>query len=395
MNRSIQPGFLLVIFFSFCVFWSNAALSQKGVYSGRIRTDSVFYNNQLSFVNRDTALFFLDDGPSKLREIPCATYYRVAPLNKYYQAYGLVTDYYLENDSVAARLSYKDGILDGPCVFYYENGQVREKGIYTQNKRTGIWVYYYENGQKAKTLRISDTGAYLIDCFTESGGLLAHDGNGRFDGTVWVGTPRRPMGLRMNGPVKDGKPDGEWDIYGQFFSKPLFVEQFSSGRFLRGTSTSLSGTDKYDKRFFSAVESVHPLEALDYYGYDDVCLTAGKYQNLGGTTPKTYTEIGDGVRKILKSDKYRGYSGWILLDVQYDDAGHLAARSVQLYQENEAFQKELLTMLDRLSRPGRLTLNGHATPYERFYVVLVEANTVVIPEEVLYKRLQSFLFGTN
>ena len=156
MNRSIRPGFLLVIFFPFCVFWSNAALSQNGVYSGRIRTDSVFYNNQLSFINRDTALFFLDDGPSRLREIPCATYYRVAPLNKYYQVYGLVTDYYLENDSVAARLSYKDGILDGPCVFYYENGQVREKGIYTQNKRTGMWVYYYENGQKARFCRAHD-----------------------------------------------------------------------------------------------------------------------------------------------------------------------------------------------------------------------------------------------
>jgi|GEM_PF-6025672 hypothetical protein len=36
-----------------------------------------------------------------------------------------------------------------------------------------------------------------------------------------------------------------------------------------------------------------------------------------------------------------------------------------------------------------------STPYERFYVVLVEANTVVIPEEILYKRLQAFLFGSN
>jgi hypothetical protein len=64
-------------------------------------------------------------------------------------------------------------------------------------------------------------------------------------------------------------------------------------------------------------------------------------------------------------------------------------------QHARNLQNELLAMLDRLSRPGRFTLNGKSTPYERFYVVLVEANSVVIPEEILYKRIQALIFGHN
>jgi antitoxin component YwqK of YwqJK toxin-antitoxin module len=343
MNRSNLLPFLLMLFPPLFSFSSKTApgtsgfrgfidldtLPTKGVYSGRIRTDSVFYNNQLSFINRDTALFFLDDGPSRLREIPCATYYRVAPLNKYYQQNGLVADYYLDNDSAAARLAYQEGVLDGRCVFYYRNGQIREKGAYTKNTRTGTWEYYYENGQKAKTVRITDTGVYLIDCFSETGEILAHDGNGRFEGTVLRGTSAHPTELKMSGPVKDGVPDGEWNIYDRFLSHPLAVEHFSSGRFLDGISTSVTGTQKYNRNFLGSVESVHAVEALDQYGYNDFCLTAGKSQSMVAPTP------------------------------------------------------------------GRLTLNGKSRPYERFYVVLVEANTVVIPEEILYKRLQAFLFGSN
>lgn len=412
MDASGRRHFLLLLICSLCFFASTATpgtspmcgrrgfdyldtLPKSGVYSGRFRSDSVFYGDQLSFISRDTALFFLDDQTLRLQEIPCATYYRVAPLNKYYQQDGLVTDYYLENDSVASRLPYKEGILDGLCVFYYKNGQVREKGSYAKNARTGIWEYYYENGRKAKTVRITDKGAYLIDCFTEKGKILAQGGNGRFDGTVSIGTPANPTELRMSGPVKDGVPDGEWNIYDRFLSHPLMVEHFSSGRFLRGISTSITGTQKYNDRFYSAVESVHPLEALDHYGCDDFCLVAGKDQHLDGTTLKPYAEIGTGIKDILKSGKYRDYSGWILLDIHYDMAGQLSAKSVRLYQENEAFQNELLAMLDRLSRPGRFTLNGKSTPYERFYVVLVEANSVVIPEEILYKRIQALIFGHN
>lgn len=362
------------------------ASSRNGVYSGKFRTDSVFFGNQLSFINRDTAVFFLDDRASRLRDIACATYYRVAPLSQYYQFDGMVTDYYLDNDAVAARLSYKAGMLDGPCVFYYRNGQIREKGTYTKNTRTGIWEYYYENGNKAKTIRLADDGPYLIDCYTEKGDTLARNGKGRFEGRVDEGNPSNPIESKMAGPIKDSLPDGDWKIYMKYSPDAMEEEHFSAGRFTGGTSHSRLGTRQYTDRFFSTVESVHPMEVLDYYAYDNFCLAAGKSMKFDFGTEKTYTDIGSAVRGVLQSKKFHDYTGWVLLDMHYDRKGHLAGKSVRLYDQNEAFRTSLLTMIDRLPTPGRFELNGKPEPFERFYVLLVQADEVVMPEEILYKQ---------
>ena len=125
------------------------------------------------------------------------------------------------------------------------------------------------------------------------------------------------------------------------------------------------------------------------------CLCKRQGGDIVERTANVFKEIGSGFRDILKSDKYRDYSGWILLDIRYDETGRIARKSVRLYQENETFRKELLAMSDRLPKPGKLTLDGNRAPYERFYVLLVEANEVVIPEEVLYKRRQVVHFKSN
>ncbi|WP_431212672.1 toxin-antitoxin system YwqK family antitoxin [Puia sp. P3] len=251
-------------------------LLRNGVFSHRIRTDSVFYDDQLTFVNKDTAVFFLNSMGSRLSEIPCAAFYRVAPLNRYYQQSGLVTDYYLDNDSVAARLSYDNAVLDGPCWFYFRNGLVREKGIYTKNARRGIWDFYFENGQKEKSVQYTDSGVYLIDCFSKDAQTLAHEGNGRFEGTVLTGNYSSTTELKIVGSVKEGLPDGEWKLYSKFLREPLFVEQFSSGRFIRGVSTAIRLTKDYDQNPISTVAGVEPVEAMDYYAHNDFCRLAGK-----------------------------------------------------------------------------------------------------------------------
>ncbi|WP_431212671.1 hypothetical protein ACQ86N_44515 [Puia sp. P3] len=84
----------------------------------------------------------------------------------------------------------------------------------------------------------------------------------------------------------------------------------------------------------------------------------------------------------------------MLLDVKYDQRSRVIAKSVRLYQENEAFRNELLSMLDHLMRPSTLEVDGKDIPFERFYVVLVEANEAVIPEEFLDKRRRAALINT-
>ncbi|HTR31406.1 MAG TPA: hypothetical protein VMH27_19170 [Puia sp.] len=379
------------------VFKTSKPDTRNRVYSGRFRTDSIFYNNQLSFISRDTALFFLDARPASLTEIACATFYRVAPINKYFQLNGLVTDYYMENDSIAARLSYVSGMLDGPCMCYYKNGQISEKGTYTKNARTGIWEYFYENGQKAKTIRLTETGAYLIDCFTEAGQPLAENGNGRFEGEVVTGTTSNPIDTRMSGPVKDSMPDGEWKIYTNYSRDPLMIEQFQSGKFVRGTSNALSTKREYDNRSFSSFESVHPLEAINHYQHNDICSVEGKQVTvpLEELNSEPYAEIEKRIKAILKSSKYRGYAGWILLDIHYDRKGKVSATSVRLYQENEGLRKELLVTLNHLQRRAPYLVDDKAIPFEKCYIVLAEANDVVIPEEVINKIQNGSRFGQN
>jgi hypothetical protein len=48
-----------------------------------------------------------------------------------------------------------------------------------------------------------------------------------------------------------------------------------------------------------------------------------------------------------------------------------------------------LNMLDDLKYQALLIVNNKRYPYEKFYVVLVESNEVVIPEELLKKTKQN------
>ena len=369
-------------------------LHTNGAYSGWILTDGVFYDNQLSFINRDTAIFFLDDDASRLSQIPCATFYRKAPLNKYYQPDGFVTDYYLDNDAIAAQLSYKAGKLDGPCAFYYKNKQLREKGNYANNARVGIWDYYYPTGRKAKTIRFTDTGSYLIDCFMETGAVLAQNGNGRFEGLVVTGTLSRPLPLRMSGTIKDGVPDGEWKLYNTFQTDPLMTEQFSAGKFLGGSNNAFRNTDNYDQKTFSTVESVHPEEATDYYGDNNVCALIGKKQFVDARDMRRmnpYADLGKVLGHLLKSGKYDDYSGWVLLDIHYNRHGRILDKSVRLYQENAAFKADLLKMIDHMQTPAEFYLDGKNVSFEKFYVILIEANQLVIPEQLLEKQREPLI----
>jgi antitoxin component YwqK of YwqJK toxin-antitoxin module len=361
----------------------------KGSFNGRIRTDSVFYNDELSFINKDSVLLFLNAGRSALEGIACATFYRVAKLNKYYQLEGVADDYYLVNDSLAARLTYSAGRLNGPCTLFYANGNIQERGTYSDNARSGAWDYYFENGQKAKTVFFTDQGAFLMDCFNENGEVLAQKGNGRFEGTIVTGAINNQLESKMIGMVKNGLPDGQWTYYNKLLPGPAGVEQFMAGKFLHGTSYSLTGTRAYDRNPLGRVESLHPLEFLDYFGYTNFCLMAGKSLTIDVSRvfyQDPYAKIGEGIRQILKSGRYGEYSGWVLLDLHYDENGQIVAKSVRLYQQNNAFEKDILAMLDGLNDREKLILDKKGTAFEKFFVVLVDANETVIPEELLVRQ---------
>ncbi|GGB15545.1 toxin-antitoxin system YwqK family antitoxin [Puia dinghuensis] len=360
----------------------------KPVDSTVIPADSLFFCRQLAFVDGDNIFFYLNQYASRLSDRSCAVFYRQARINKYYQLDGPATDHYVANDALAATLQYKAGQLDGPCVFYYKNGHIREDGAYIKNEKKGIWVYYYENGQKAKTINFTDSGTFLLEYFTENGHALVRNGNGHFKGKVLFGTATSPQECDMEGDVKDGLQEGEWKMYNKYLSGPANIEIFFNGRFEKGRSYSLTGTRDYYEEYFCRFENLPLYKGLDQYTQDDFCEAYGKRMRGSPFTRSEHilAEIDQGIKNILKRRNYSDYSGWIFADMKFDKDGKIGKTCVRLFEKNDAFEKDIYSLLDHLEKEEPIRLNDVKIKYEKICVILVESNEVVIPEALLMKQ---------
>jgi YD repeat-containing protein len=354
-------------------------------YHGSIQPTSPFYDDQMAFIGQDSILIFLNGYASRLTGMACAELYRLARVNKFYQLDGVITDYYIDNDSVAERLTYDAGDLTGPCIFYYPNGQIKEMGLYGKNARTGRWEYFYDNGQKEKTIIFTDMGPRLLECYSPNGQVLAEKGNGRFEGTVLTNTLSSPIQYPVKGPIKDGLADGEWTAYSQFIEGPSNVEVFSAGNFKSGTSLSLSGKTKYDKTCVSRFESLHPYEKLDYYGQTVSCADSGP----NSFSADAFAGLKQGFKNVLQTGQYKDYTGWVFLDLLIGTSGEIDQKVVRLSQQNDAFEKGIRDMLDHVQyQPW--SRKGQNMAYEKFYIVLVGGGNFVIPEELLTNERRVF-----
>jgi hypothetical protein len=349
--------------------------------------DSLFFGDQVAFLNNDSVVLFLNTQENSLSESSCATFYRICRINKYYQLNGIATDFYLDNDTIGAQMKYENGVLNGPCTYYYKNGSIKEKGEYRHNQRIGLWDYYYESGLNCKTIQFDGDNKFLKDYFEANGNQSVRDGNGVFTGPVLSKNGNSTTIYSVTGNIKGGLQDGIWKMYLGQSTSPSFTEKFSVGKFNKGTAYgyALSGETMYKKYALSSFESFHPQEQIDYYGQNAFCSIRQK--NLisrGSSTAITkdfYPEIHEGIDNILRTNNFKDYTGWIFLYLHFDEHGLLRNKNVRLYHENAAFKTELLKFLDGLSEQTFSAGNGNE--FSKFYIVLVEDNQMVIPEELL------------
>ncbi|HXB32361.1 MAG TPA: hypothetical protein VNV35_03025 [Puia sp.] len=367
--------------------------NKSSSYHGRIRPDTLV-DDQLGFFGRDSVLMFLRSNGGAKTGVACSEVYRVAPINKYYQFDGQVNDYYIDNDSLAATLNYTGGYLEGPAYLWYKNGQVKAQGAYNKSVKKGIWQYFYDNGQKEKTLQFENGEVRLIDCYTRNGEVLATGGKGRFEGDIITNSSLNPRDMLIKGPVKDGLPDGEWSLYSNTMPEvgldksmtkvvlvPGNVEYFSGGKFKHGVSNSNSSgalKSNYTDTYFSRLESIQGYEFLDHYRQELTCQPAGTVALFN----EVYAEVKEGISTIVSS-KYKDYSGWIFLDVQFNSAGHILGSYVRLHQPNGDFEKDIREMASHLIYNWASGNKDVASVYERSYVILVDAGEVLIPEQVV------------
>ena len=53
-----------------------------------------------------------------------------------------------KNDKVSGRTSYKNGILNGPCLTWYDNGQKESQVNFKDGEFEGLYSQWHRNGQR-------------------------------------------------------------------------------------------------------------------------------------------------------------------------------------------------------------------------------------------------------
>ncbi len=350
-------------------------------YHGSFHPDTLF-DNQLGFIGHDSILVFITADWGSQTDLACSEYYQVAPVNKFYQFDGRVTDYFLDNDSVAATFSYDQGYLEGPVYIFYHNGLIKEKGAYHNKVKYGTWEYYYDNGQKARTLFYQNGQPLLEDCYTRTGDVLARNGTGRFEGIIAPANRQNVYEMIAKGNVKDGVPDGQWDLYLRQFTTPSNTEYFSNGKFRHGISFALAGKTTYTGASISNIEGLHSYENIDHYRQDRFCRAFGVLPH----SDDLYPEIKRGFGEMIKTNKYPAFNGWVFLDLMIGGDGHVLGSHVRLYQPNTELEKDIRDMAARLIYSLPAARSGEGASYEKMYIILLGNNEVVVPEELLQQQ---------
>jgi hypothetical protein len=349
---------------------------------------NTFFDNQLSFRNRDSILLFLNEMRTGMTPQGCATYYRIAPINKYYQVNGDVKDHFVANDQTASILHFEKGVLQGSAEYFYPNGNLKEKGNYANGVRIGTWEYFYQNGIKAKSIRFENNQSFLVDCFMENGKQSVSNGEGKFESDIVAGTIEVPLHMKVIGTVHEGVQTGKWEAYFTKQSDPSNIEEFKQGKFIKGLSKPLIGAQlEYKDNYYCRFENIHPEEGTDHYGQGLYCNSRTSSQGRYTVIRSHFDSLHAGMESILKSSKYAEYSGWILIDIKYNENDSISEKSVKLYKENDEFKNAILNMLDKYMVVQPLSKNNkNPIAYERFYILLIEKNEMVIPEEILSQQ---------
>lgn len=81
------------------------------------------------------------------------------------------TEYY-RSGIVAAKIQYKNGLLDGKSIYYYSNGEIKSNFLYRNDSLIGNYEKYYSNGQiQTKAYSYDDHEIGVTEIFTKLGSL--------------------------------------------------------------------------------------------------------------------------------------------------------------------------------------------------------------------------------
>lgn len=158
-----------------------------------------------------------------------------------------VKDFYL-NDNVkltGKSLTVFPISLDGYCISYFPNGKRKAINHYTTNVLTGSQTFQYPNSKVYKVVKYNESNepgyAYddnlsqLVTAFDSTGNPTVTNGNG-----YYKGYDDDFVYITEEGPVKNGKKDGEWKGEDRKLHL-VFKETYANDILQNGTSTHETG----------------------------------------------------------------------------------------------------------------------------------------------------------
>ena len=121
---------------------------------------------------------------------------------------------YYENGNVKSELRYKDGRLNGECVWYFPNGKPEMKINYVMDTLQGESLRWYENGfVQSRSFYKDNENDSVFESYNVTGDLVKREyyrkGVRHGSVTQWYDNGE----LFLEGTYNEGMFDGRWIIY--------------------------------------------------------------------------------------------------------------------------------------------------------------------------------------
>lgn len=101
--------------------------------------------------------------------------------------------------------------LDDQCITYYPDGKKESMITYSSGRKNGDEYYFYPNGKiysyiKNALFHLYTSDSKLMECYDINGEQICNNGNGK-----WIVYDSAYKNVKIEGTVKDGKKEGEWN----------------------------------------------------------------------------------------------------------------------------------------------------------------------------------------
>ena len=194
----------------------------------------------LETVNATTVRFFFDENYFLVdKDCVFKSVERVAGFDvTSSQLDGRFTDFD-QQGNVILEGNYRNGRKEGLFQAYHPNGVKKWETRFLNNLPVGLWEYYYPDGRPMLTLEVDSTQTQILSYTDRRGRPRVKNGSGLYDFKIPM-QGYNPYGysfLRYRGRLKDGKPNGYWEIFFQSEdqqSERVAEEEYKNGRLQSG-----------------------------------------------------------------------------------------------------------------------------------------------------------------